>query len=122
MEESGLAAAAYRDGVLHIDEVPVRELATRFGTPLYVYSERVLHHQYRLLTSSLSDLAPHAHFCYALKANANPTIGGLLASWGAGADVVSGGEIYLARRMGFLPERIVFAGVGKTRRELSEGV
>ena len=60
--------------------------------------------------------------CYALKANANPTLGAMLAAWGAGADVVSGGEIYLAGRMGFPGERTVFAGVGKTCQEMSEGL
>jgi diaminopimelate decarboxylase len=70
----------------------------------------------------MQGLADEVLVCYALKANANPAIGGLLAGLGAGADVVSGGEVYLARRMGFPGERIVFAGVGKTRKEMAEAL
>ena len=115
-------AVGYRGGHLHVEDVPVEKLARQFGTPLYVYSNTVLHRQYERLRSSLEGLADEVLICYALKANANPTIGGVLASLGAGADVVSGGEVYLARRMGFPGERIVFAGVGKTRKEMVEAL
>ncbi|HET6260695.1 MAG TPA: diaminopimelate decarboxylase, partial [Chloroflexia bacterium] len=116
------SALTYKGGRLHVEEVPVEELARRFGTPLYAYSSATLRRQYACLESSMRGLAGDVLICYALKANANPEIGGLLASLGAGADVVSGGEVYLARRMGFPGERIVFAGVGKTRREMSEAL
>jgi diaminopimelate decarboxylase len=108
--------------VLHIEGLPVGELAARFGTPLYAYSEEVLRGQYRRLETALEGLAPRLLICFALKANANPVLGSMLATWGAGVDAVSGGEIYLARRMGFPGERIVFAGVGKTRKEMAEGL
>lgn len=117
-----IAAAGYKGGRLHIEDVPVEDLARRFGTPLYVYSSRVLHRQFERLSNSLNGLAEEVLICFALKANANPSIGKLLASLGAGADVVSGGEIYLARRMGFPGERVVFAGVGKTRKEVREAL
>lgn len=120
--QTAMGALRYYEGALHIEEVPVRVLVTEFGTPLYVYSAHVLEAQYRRLEASLQGLASSLLICYALKANANPVLGGMLASWGAGADVVSGGELYLARRMGFPGERIVFAGVGKTRREIEESL
>jgi diaminopimelate decarboxylase len=82
----------------------------------------VLRGQYRRLARALGGLAEQVTICYALKANANPTLGGILAEMGAGADVVSGGELFLARRMGFRANRIVFAGVGKTRREMIEAL
>lgn len=113
---------AYQDGILHVEGVPVSALAERFGTPLYVYSAHALHRQYSRLQSSMEGLAEKVLICYALKANANPVLGGMLARWGAGADVVSGGEVYLARRMGFPAGSIVFAGVGKTRREMAEAL
>src|SRR4051812_35046026 len=91
-------AASYRQGELYVEDVPARALAARFGTPLYVYSARVLREQYERLERSLGGLASHALICYALKANANPTLGAMLAGWGAGVDVVSGGELYLAGR------------------------
>jgi len=118
----GVSALNYRDGVLCVGEVSIEDLAGRYGTPLYVYSASVLEQQYHRLEESLGGLAKHVLICYALKANANPVLGGMLAGWGAGADVVSGGEIYLALKMGFTAERIVFAGVGKTRREMAEAL
>lgn len=122
MPQVAATATTYRNSTLHIEDVPAHDLAAHFGTPLYVYSASVLQKQYKRLERSLRDLAPNVLICYALKANSNPTLGRLLADMGAGADVVSGGEIYLAQRMGFPSERIVFAGVGKTRREMAEGL
>ena len=122
MAVEGVSAVQYRGGVLCIEKVSVGDLAARFGTPLYVYSASVLEGQYRKLEESLDGVARSVLICYALKANANPVLGGMLAGWGAGADVVSGGEIYLARKMGFPADKIVFAGVGKTRREMSEAL
>jgi diaminopimelate decarboxylase len=117
-----MTAVHYQAGILHVEGLAVTALAARYGTPLYVYSLDVLEGQYRALEANLRGLARNVLICYALKANANPTLGHLLAGWGAGADVVSGGEVYLAARMGFPPDRIVFAGVGKTRREIAEGL
>ncbi len=122
MAVDGVSAVRYKGGVLCVEGVAVDELAERYGTPLYVYSASALEKQYRRLEESLGGLAKKVLICYALKANANSALGGMLAGWGAGADVVSGGEIYLARKMGFPPDRIVFAGVGKTRREMAEAL
>jgi diaminopimelate decarboxylase len=122
LKSDAVSAAHYQDGVLHVEDLPVMRLAEEFGTPLYVYSAGTLRRQYQALQSNLSGLASGVIICYALKANANPAIGRMLAGMGAGADVVSGGELYLAMRMGFPPERIVFAGVGKTRGEMAEAL
>lgn len=121
-DSSPSGALAYRDRLLHLDGVPVTELAARFGTPLYAYSAATLRGQYAALEKAMGGVAPRVLVRYALKANNNPALGGLLVGMGAGADVVSGGELYLARRMGFPPERIVFAGVGKTAREMAEAL
>ncbi|MDQ6695109.1 MAG: diaminopimelate decarboxylase [Chloroflexota bacterium] len=116
------SALRYSRGALHVEGVSATSLAREFGTPLYVYSEDILRGQYLRLEKALQGLAREVIICYALKANANPTLGGILASMGAGADVVSGGEIYLAGRMGFPVERTVFAGVGKTQSEMAEAL
>ena len=112
----------YRNGALDAEDVPLERLAERFGTPLYVYSRRALENAYSALSGALGALGLPFLVCYALKANANPTLGRLLAQRGAGVDVVSGGELFLARQMGFPDERIVFAGVGKTPGEMAEGL
>jgi diaminopimelate decarboxylase len=122
LKKDAASAVGYRDRVLHVEGVAVTRLAEEFGTPLYVYSAGVLRRQYGELEASMGGLASRVLICYALKANANPAIGRMLAGLGAGADVVSGGELYLARKMGFAAEKIVFAGVGKTTREMTEGL
>ena len=122
MDSSLARAAHYHHSVLHIGGVAASALAAHYGTPLYVYDVNVMLAQYRALEANLRGLAPHVLICYALKANGNPALGGRLAALGAGADVVSGGELDLAVRMGFPPDRIVFAGVGKTRAEMAEAL
>lgn len=108
---------AYRAGRLYAEDVPVEELAERFGTPLYVYSSAHLLRQYHRLQEALRALEPTIH--YAVKANTCAAVIRVLAAAGAGADVVSGGELWRARRAGVAAERIVFAGVGKTRDEIA---
>lgn len=106
----------YVENQLLCDEVPLAEIAEEFGTPLYVYSKEQVRENYSALRQALS--GEQNIVCYALKANANEAILRLLAEEGAGADVVSGGELYLAMKNGFAPEKIVFAGVGKTEDEI----
>ncbi|MEO8288144.1 MAG: diaminopimelate decarboxylase [Chloroflexota bacterium] len=122
LREGAPSALHYRNGILCIEDIPVTRLAQEYGTPLYIYSAATLRRQYHALESNMAGLASRLLICYALKANANPALGRILAEMGAGADVVSGGEIYLAMRMGFPADRIVFAGVGKTRPEMAEGL
>ncbi|MDE2238224.1 MAG: diaminopimelate decarboxylase, partial [Elusimicrobia bacterium] len=107
-------------GGLSIDGLAVEELARRFGTPLYVYSAAAVTERLEALRSAFAAQAPL--ICYALKANSNRAIISLLAGRGAGADVVSGGELLRARAAGVPADRIVFSGVGKTGEELALGL
>jgi diaminopimelate decarboxylase len=104
------------DGRLLVDSLPVDEAAERFGTPLYLYSRAALEQAYRAYTEAFAPV-PH-RVCYALKANGSGALLRVLASLGAGADVVSGFELHAARRAGFAPAHIVFSGVGKSEDEL----
>ena len=106
----------YRDGILHAEDVPIPEIAGEVGTPFYVYSTATLTRHYRLFDEALSGI-DHL-VCYAMKANSNQAVLRLMASLGAGVDVVSGGEYRRARAAGFRGERIVFSGVGKTVEEM----
>lgn len=107
-------------GRLACDGVPLGEIAAGHGTPLYVYSAAAVRDAYHAYDRAFAPL-PH-RVCYALKANATGPLLRLLAGLGAGADVVSGGELRAALRAGFAPERIVFAGVGKTEDEIALGI
>ncbi len=111
---------SYRDGRLHASEVALEALAAEVGTPFYGYSADALEHGYRFFASALSGLP--ATICYALKANSNQAVIGTFAALGAGADVVSEGELRRALAAGVPAERIVFAGVGKTAAELAAGL
>jgi diaminopimelate decarboxylase len=110
----------YEGGGLYCEEVPLSEIARDVGTPLYVYSHGALESAYRELDEAFGDL-DHL-VCYAVKANGNLAVLRALASFGAGADIVSGGELYRAMRAGFDPKKVVFAGVGKTEKELMAGL
>ncbi|GAB4387437.1 MAG: diaminopimelate decarboxylase [Thermodesulfovibrionales bacterium] len=106
----------YKGNELHAEEVPVRKLAEKYGTPLYVYSHGTLVRHVRAYEKAYRGI-PHI-VCFAVKSNSNTAILRLLASEGAGADIVSGGELYRALRAGVPGERIVYAGVGKTEDEI----
>ena len=110
----------YRDGVLHAEEVSLERLAREVGTPFYCYASAALEDSYGAMAEALSDLP--ATICYALKANGNLAVVHSLARLGAGADVVSEGELRLAMAAGVPPGKIVFAGVGKTREEMAAGL
>ena len=106
----------YKNGELHAEDVPVRDIARAVGTPVYVYSTATLTRHFRLFDEALSPL-PHL-VCYAMKANSNLAVIKLLGDLGAGVDVVSVGEYLRAKAAGIPGERIVFSGVGKTRAEM----
>jgi diaminopimelate decarboxylase len=108
---------AYRDGVLHAEAVSLPALAASVGTPLYVYSTATLERHYRVFAEAFADTP--SLICYAMKANSNQSVIKTLARLGAGADVVSEGELLRARAAGIAPDRIMFSGVGKTERELA---
>lgn len=110
----------YERGGLYCEDVPLSEIARSAGTPTYVYSHAALERAYKELDEAFSSL-DHL-VCYAVKANANLAVLRALASFGAGADIVSGGELYRAMRAGFDPKKVVFAGVGKTEEELMAGL
>jgi diaminopimelate decarboxylase len=107
-------------GILHCEEVSLADLAARYGTPLYVYSRAAIRNRYEELSRALSPV-PHL-IAYSVKANGNLAVLRALAEMGAGADIVSGGELDRALRAGIPPERIVFSGVGKTDVELAAGI
>ncbi|HEY0567178.1 MAG TPA: diaminopimelate decarboxylase [Xanthobacteraceae bacterium] len=111
---------AYRDGVLHAEEVSLAELAEAVGTPLYCYSTATLERHYRVFAEAFADVP--SLVCYAVKANSNQAVLATLARLGAGADVVSEGELKRARAAGIPPEKIMFSGVGKSERELALAV
>jgi diaminopimelate decarboxylase len=110
----------YEGGGLCCEDVQLSEIARDAGTPTYVYSHAALERAYRELDEAFSGL-DHL-VCYAVKANGNLAVLRALASFGAGADIVSVGELYRAMRAGFDPKKVVFAGVGKTEDELMAGL
>jgi len=111
-----MEAFSYRGGELHCEEVPVRRIAEKLGTPSYIYSGSRMVSRYREFDCALSD---HPHLiCYAVKANSNLEVLRLLARQGGGFDIVSGGELYRVLQAGGKPGRVVFSGVGKTAEEM----
>src|SRR4051812_3598076 len=110
----------YRHGVLHAEAVDLADLATVVGTPFYCYSTATLRRHYEIFAQAFADV--NALVCYAMKANSNQAVIKTLAELGAGADVVSGGELRRARAAGIAPEKIMFSGIGKTADELALAV
>lgn len=111
---------AYKDGVLHVEDVAVPDIADVVGTPFYCYSSAIMLARYNAYVEALS--AHRATVYYAMKANSNLAVIRTFAEAGAGADVVSVGEMKRGLAAGIPPEKIVFAGVGKTREELAEAL
>lgn len=111
---------SYHDGRLYASGVPLDSLAADVGTPFYCYDSGALEHAYRHFAAALSGLP--VTICYALKANSNQAVIATFAALGAGADVVSEGELRRALAAGVPAHKIVFAGVGKTARELAAGL
>ena len=107
---------AYAGGVLHAEDVPLPEIAAQVGTPFYCYSEATIRRHYEVFAQAFEGF--DALVCYAMKANSNQAILQLLGSLGAGADVVSGGELARALTAKISPRRITFSGVGKTAAEI----
>jgi diaminopimelate decarboxylase len=111
---------AYRNGVLHAEAVSLIEVANSVGTPFYCYSTATLTRHYRVFAEAFADV--DALVCYAMKANSNQAVIKTLAQSGAGADVVSGGELRRARLAGIPAAKIMFSGIGKTPAELALAV
>jgi len=100
----------YRNGVLHAEAVNLIDLADAVGTPFYCYSTATLERHYRVFSEAFA--GEKAVVCYAMKANSNQSVLRTLAKLGAGADVVSGGELKRALAAGIPPQKILFSGVG----------
>ena len=110
----------YRNGQMFVEDVAIARIAAQVGTPFYCYSTATLTRHYEVLRQALAGL--DASICYAVKANSNIAVIRTLGLLGAGADVVSEGEMRRALAAGIPPERIVFSGVGKTRAELASAL
>lgn len=108
---------AYRDGILHAEDVSLVDIAQAVGTPFYAYSTATLERHYHVFTDAFADM--RTTLCYAVKANSNQAVIRTFAKLGAGADIVSGGELKRALAAGIAPHKIVFSGVGKTREEMA---
>jgi len=106
----------YRAGELFAEDVPVKKLAEKYGTPLYIYSYRTLFRHFKAYDDAFNDY-PHI-ICFAVKANPNPAVIRLFAKNGGGADIVSGGELFVALKSGVPAKKVVYAGVGKTEEEI----
>ena len=106
----------YRSGELYAEDVSVKKLAERYGTPLYIYSYGTLLRHFNAYDEAFNGY-PHV-ICFAVKANPNTAILRLFAKNGGGADIVSGGELYVALNAGIPSNKIVYAGVGKTKEEI----
>ena len=106
----------YQNGELYCEQVPVSRIAAKMGTPFYLYSSATLSHHYQVFDAAFQGF-PHL-VCFAVKANANLAILRLLARQGAGADIVSGGELHRALKAGVDPAKIVYSGVGKRPGEI----
>jgi diaminopimelate decarboxylase len=117
-DDAGLARQA--DGALRLGGASLQEIAEEVGTPTFVYALDTIRDRYRRLSAAFGEL-PHT-ICYAVKANGNLAVLKLLADLGAGADIVSGGELLRALAAGFPADRIVFSGVGKTDEELQAAI
>jgi diaminopimelate decarboxylase len=111
---------AYRDGVLCAEAVRLDAIAESIGTPFYCYSTATLERHYQVFAGAFADV--DALVCYAMKANSNQAVVATLARLGAGADVVSKGELRRARLAGVAADKIMFSGIGKTARELALAV
>jgi diaminopimelate decarboxylase len=107
-------------GVMHCEGVSLEQIARDVGTPVYVYSATTIRDRYERLERMLGSVPHRIH--YTLKANSSRAILELVRSLGAGADVVSGGELHRALAAGFAPSDIIFGGVGKTEREIAEAL
>jgi len=106
----------YKRNELYCESKTLREIAKKYGTPLYVYSRKTFVDHYKKLKEAFKAIDPL--ICYSVKANSNLEICRSIVAEGAGLDIVSGGELYRALKIGVSPKKIVYAGVGKTEKEI----
>jgi diaminopimelate decarboxylase len=110
----------YRNDVLFAEDVDFTALAEHVGTPFYCYSTATLERHYRVFAEAFADTP--SLICYSLKANSNQAVIATLGRLGAGADIVSGGELLRARSAGIAADKIVFSGLGKTKSEMADAL
>ena len=110
----------YKGDELYCEEISIQHIVEKVGTPCYIYSHQTLIRHFRAFDVAFQDI-PHI-VAYAMKANSNIAVLRLLAKEGSGADIVSGGELFRALKAGVPPNKIVFAGVGKTPKEIRYGL
>lgn len=107
----------YVGNELYCEEVPVKKIAQDVGSPVYIYSSRTLKNHYMAFDTAFAEVSHIV--CFAVKANSNLAILNLFANEGGGADIVSGGELFRALKAGVDPQKMVFAGIGKTEEEIT---
>ncbi|MFD2204424.1 diaminopimelate decarboxylase [Kiloniella antarctica] len=117
-----MSSFEYRNGKLHVESLPLEDIAREVGTPFFCYSTQAMVNAYNSFSDALSKAGVKGTICYALKANSNQSVIKTLAKAGAGADVVSEGELRRALAAGVDPKKIVFAGVGKKPSEMAAGL
>ncbi|CAK8714078.1 MAG: diaminopimelate decarboxylase [Candidatus Electronema aureum] len=110
----------YQNGELCCEDVRIKDIAAQVGTPFYLYSSATLRRHFTAFESGFAGMAHQT--CFAVKACSNIAILNLFAKLGGGADIVSGGELFRALKAGVEPQRIIYSGVGKSRRELAEAL
>jgi diaminopimelate decarboxylase len=118
--ETGVKHFHYQDGELLCESVPVAGIAAETGTPVYVYTESGIRDNVAELADAFAGINPL--ICYAIKANYSLAICKVMAEAGTGFDIVSGGELFRALKVGGDQQKIVYAGVGKTRREIEDAL
>jgi len=110
----------YKNNILHCEDVAISDIATRFKTPFYLYSHDTLVDHFVKIKKAFRSIKPL--ICFSMKANSNLAVLKTMISQGAGLDVVSGGELYKAIKVGCDPKKIVYASVGKTQDEIKDAI
>lgn len=110
----------YQGNELYCEKVRVKDIVDEVGTPVYIYSHKTFTEHLEKIQKAFKSVKPL--ICYSMKANSNLAILKTLVSKGSGLDIVSGGELYRAKKVGCPPEKIVYAGVGKTEEEIEEAI
>ena len=117
MPEKNMHRYGYKGKEFYFENVPVKKVAAEVGTPFYLYSVNTFLDHYHKLAKAFRSIP--TLICFSMKANSNLTILKSLVNQGAGLDIVSGGELYRAKKVGVDPQKIVFASVGKTEEEIA---
>src|SRR3990167_8670354 len=110
----------YRENILYCEDIKIADIAKKVGTPFYLYSHQTLIDHFRKLKDAFKEIDPL--ICFSMKSNSNLAVCKALINEGAGLDIVSGGELYKAMKIGADPKKIVYASVGKKREEIEKAI